>query len=195
MPRANILPKPKTNSSTSSEIRNFVSKRRPTLLGVTKLMKQINQLVVPAADTKIGFEEAKKAYSAEKIDNFIKEGKIPIPYQRGQAIWGCYQQSKILYYSMKALGFKPRMFKEVISPGVVHTSLWFRRNGQLYEADPFYRAKVYKVDPVRKEQAKQQMKLGRFSFIKPEGYTFEMYKKERKENKILGEKLNYLKGE
>lgn len=184
MARSSIYPKPIKNSPNSPIVKGFVSKRRPTLLGITKLMKQINSLVVPAPDSKIGFEEAKKAYPARNIDKFIKEGKISVPFRRGQAIWGCYQQSMILYYSMKALGFKPRIFREVLSPGVVHTSLWFRRNGQLYEADPFYRARVYKVDPVRKEQVREQMKLKRFAFIKPGEYTFKDYKEERKRNKL-----------
>ena len=166
------------NSSNSPEVKGFVSGIEPDLVGVNKLIKKIQKMTVPAERSKIGFEEARKAYSAKNIDKFIREGRIPVPYTvRGEPMWGCYQQSMVLYYSMKALGFKPRICREVILPNIVHTRIWFRKNGQIYEADPYYQGTVRKINADRKKNVKEQMKQ-----LPSMGITFKV-QEERKETK------------
>jgi len=156
-------------------MQNFVAKRRPTLIGVKKLMKTIWGMVVPAqtrADIINGYK-----LTPEQI---MRKGKIPVLFKGNEPRYGCYQMSSVLYSALKELGLRPRMTRFFVSTGVPHTTIIFSLNGRLYEADTFYGSQLNRVDDVRLKQIKEAQRLKKFKFIKPGQYTKAMYDRERK---------------
>ncbi len=160
-------------------LKNFVTGRTPTLLGVKKLMLKIEKMIVEGKT----FNEISKAYG-EKPEQLVANGKIPVFFRNGKSIIGCYQQSSILYSSLKELGISARLTRQILS-GVPHSTVIFRLNGKLYEADSFFDQRIDLVDNQRKENIKYLMKRNQFKFIKPGKYTYQDYRKEKKTGKLI----------
>jgi len=160
-------------------LKNFVTGRTPTLLGVKKLMFKIEKITVEGKT----FDEVRTAY-AQKPEQLVANGKIPVFFRKGEPIFGCYQQSSVLYSSLKELGISARLTRQILG-GVPHSTVLFRLNGKLYEADPFYGQQINLVDKERKKNISYLMKRNQFKFIKPGKYTYQDYRKEKKTGKLI----------
>ncbi|MBT4870557.1 MAG: hypothetical protein HON47_03220 [Candidatus Diapherotrites archaeon] len=177
MPKRKIVAKVLTNKQA---VQNFVAKRRPTLLGVKKLMKTVEGMLVPAQTR----TDVLNGYNLTP-EQMIKKGKIPVIFFNGkEPKYGCYQMCSVMYAALKEMGLKPKMTRYFISNHVPHSTILFSLNGKIYEADPFYNSQLNRVDKTRLEQIKELKKMKKFRFIKPGDYTKPKYDKERKTGKF-----------
>jgi hypothetical protein len=160
-------------------LQEFVKGRRPTLVGVKKIMLKIEKLIVEAKN----FREAVEAYKLTP-NEMISKGKIPVFFSKGTSVFGCYHQSVLLHAALKELGISARITRQFVG-GAPHSTVIFRLNGKMYEADPFYENQIHLVDDTRKKYIGEAIALKQFKFIKPGSYTYADYKKERKTGKLV----------
>ncbi len=108
--------KRKVSKKPNIHIKKFVEGRRPTLIGVKKLMLKIDKMIVEGKT----LDEVRKAYGASP-EELIKKGKIPVLYYNGKSAFGCYQQSSILYSALKEIGISSRLTRQMLG-GVPHST-------------------------------------------------------------------------
>ena len=181
-------------------IQEFVGNRKPTLETVDHLIKSIQGMVTEAKTRSDVLDGYKKT-----SEQMVKAGKIKVIYRNSgphfgmSPKYGCYQMSSILYTAMKEIGLSPKMTRFFLA-GTPHTTVLFRINGRLYEADPFesmfYNVKkgdkvittdappFSKVDKFRRKEISDLMKKNKFRFIRPGQYTKKMYDRERRTGKL-----------
>ena len=152
------MPVRKKAKLRTNSIREFVSNRRPTLLGVKKLMKSIEGMIV-SAETRVDIIKGYKMTPKQMIE----KGKIPVLFAgvkgaNREPVYGCYQMSSVLCTALKEMGLRPKMTRYFIS-GTPHSTVFFRLNGKLYEADPFYNSQIHLVDKFRMDQIKELRKI------------------------------------
>ena len=120
-----------------SPIQKLVHRKKPVEKDIGVLIKSIQKMVTEAknsADVRDGYTKTP--------EQMVGEGKIKVIYSESNArigknpMYGCYQMSSVLFSALKEMGLSPKMTRFFVA-GSPHTTVLFRLNGKLYEADPF----------------------------------------------------------
>jgi len=155
--------------------------RQPNLIGVTRVMNDIRNYMrifdLRGSDkaTIDGRKLLRKVYSTKAAEDYLKWGFIPVQGTKKDgkvlASYGCHQQSMVLHKALKAMGIKAHLVR-YISHNAPHTTVIFKMNGKMYEADPFYgrigdvsekaqkSGKIIQNKPISWERYVAQMEIG-----------------------------------
>ena len=199
-PRKSIRKVERKPHLQKTAIQELVGHGKPTKENITQIIKSIQKMVTEAKTT----TDVRDGYK-KTPEQMVREGKIKVIYRDSgphfgmTPKYGCYQMSSILYTALKEMGLSPKMTRHFVA-GTPHTTVLFRLEGKLYEADPFesmlaappgekgvsHLENPYftKVDEHRRKEISELMKIGRFKFIKPGQYTKQMYDRERRSGKL-----------
>ena len=166
-------------------IEELIKNRKPTLVGISKLMSEIRSFVkvVKIDKNDHNFLRKKdfveKEYGARSAENLARRRKIIVPGKitdlisgQIQELWGCHQQSIVLCNALKKMGVSANTYRYKMGTSVPHTVVIFELNGKTYNADIynynisiinpdfFSIAKKVPAKPITYEEFKRQKRKG-----------------------------------
>jgi hypothetical protein len=157
----------------------LIEKRRPTILGITKLMKEIRSFVKPIEINKTHSNYLRRRklvegeYGKRTAKDLANRRKIIVPVLKkqnmAQELWGCHQQSILLCSALRKMGIKADTYRYKQTKNTPHTIVIFELNNKKYEADIFN----YNLSTLNPELLKIAKK------IPPKPISYEEYKKEK----------------
>lgn len=129
-------------------IDSLVKGKNPTLLGVTRLMQEIeswtriSKIRTGKTIARKRFELLKRILAERTPEEYAQRRHIPVPNNpRDKKLirfWGCHQQSQILLEALRKIGIPASLTVCNVELGAPHTRVYFEIGGNHFEADPMF---------------------------------------------------------